>query len=230
MHVVPRSRFRFRLVSLALFTISATLSAAAQQITVWKSGNTVNATISANLSGTRCCLGLSFDSPLGGAECSEPCPESPVTESWYCNSVGDHTVTGCWLSAETGYAYQCSAQTVTVDPVDQAQPSPSCPLFDLVAGSKVLTHLYDQTNDVYPYPQVQDAQMPITIKARRGTPGSTIYLKVLDPPDPSTYGGPYLGNDNHDTVAPVGTINGQKQLQIVLPPSGESATLTLVTT
>lgn len=205
----------------------------AQQLTVSNSGNTINATISASLTGTighSCCLSLSLDYPFptGGA-CTDACGNAPLHGSWSCNAVGQHTVTGCWLGSETNYQYTCTTQSITIGPLDHAQPSPGCPLFDLTAGTKVLTHLYNP-NDTYPNGQVQDAQMPLTIRARRADPGTTIYLQVTDPPDSSQYGGPHTPDDNVDVSGTVGTIAGSKQVTMTLPPSGQSTTLTLQAT
>jgi len=205
----------------------------AQQLTVTNSGNMINATISASLTGTighSCCLSLSLDYPFpSGGACTDSCGNAPLHDSWSCNAVGQHTVTGCWLGSETNYQYQCTSQSITISQADRAQPSPGCPLFDLVAGNKVLTHLYNP-NDTYPNSQVQDAQMPLTIRARRADPGTTIYLQVSDPPDSSPYGGPHTPDDNVDVSGTVGTIAGSKQVTMTLPPSGQSVALTLQTT
>lgn len=215
---------------LAIVSMSfSTVNAGAQQMTVSKNGNTILASISApSLTGTQCCLGLSLDGP-GGASCTQPCPHATKSDSWTCNSVGTHTVIGCWLSSETNYQYACTSQSIEILQSEAAQPSPTCPLFDLFAGNKVLTHLYDPT-DIYPPGQVQDAQMQITIKARRANPGSTIYLQVTDPPDTASYGAPHLKNDNTDiSTQNVGTIGGQQQITMTLPPSGQTTTLVLTT-
>ncbi len=207
-------------------------SASAQEVSVSKSSNTIYATVSASLTGTECCVSLGLDNPgvPGNSACTQSCPSATFPFSWTCNSVGTHTVTGCMLGSETNYEYVCTDQTIEILDTERAQPSPTCPLFDLLAGQKVLTHLFDP-NDTYPVGQVKDAEMPITIRARRADPGTTIYLQVSDPPDTSLYGTPHSANDNYDvSTTNVGTIGGQSQITMQLPASGQTTSLVLTTT
>src|ERR1051326_5446232 len=107
----PDSPFRLRrayqcLVSGCVWLALAT-SVFAQQVTTSKTGNRINATVSASLTGTQCCVCLGLDSPgaPGNCFCTQPCPSATLPYSWTCNSVGTHTVTGCMLGSETNYKY-----------------------------------------------------------------------------------------------------------------------------
>jgi hypothetical protein len=99
--------------------------------------------------------------------------------------------------ATTGGHHETRTTTVPVtDP-----PPPTCPAFSF--GTKawmVLTHKYGPED--YPAGQSRDAQAELMFKPTRVDSGTTMYLKVVDAKDPSTYrtAAPAT-NDNIDSGA-----------------------------
>ena len=200
------------LLSGSVFTLNvAPLSA--QQLIVGTNGNTITYTTPAGY----CCAGASLDEPfVGGAGCAivPDCSTQPArNDQFSCNPVGTHVVYACWYNPNT--PQQCESKAVNV-----TEPAPpSCPLFDLIGGSRVLTHKYGST-DNYPFGQTADAQMTLKLRARRAPGGTTIYLRVFDPPDTAAYGAPHQPDDNQDTSANAGSFSGSKTTQVSLPATG----------
>jgi hypothetical protein len=191
---------------------------------VFTSGNDVIVRVGDGLSGRQCCRGASIDDPTGGgAQCSQSCPaNSEVTVTLPCNSVGTHTVYAYWSDDHTnGYVTETRTVDVTIP------PAPTCPLYDFYGGgSQVLTHKYE-TVDAYPGGQTADAQVTLKLKARRAPGGTTIYLRVDDPPDtspPNTAAyrkpQPHPSDDNDDPSPTDGTISGSTMSTVSLPAAG----------
>lgn len=202
-----------------LLIAAASASPAAADFQTGVTGNTIWVRIGAGLTGRQCCRGASIDEPEGGANCSVACPANPEDYLEFpCNSVGTHVVYGCVLGAETGYGYVCETKTVEV-----TTPAPaSCPMFDFyTGGNRSLTHKYG-AGDAYPAGQEADGEITLKLRPRRAPAGTTVYLRVFDPPDSAAYGPPEPRpwGDNADTSSGAGTISGGKTATVVLPASG----------
>jgi hypothetical protein len=203
-------------------TLAAALSFA--PLSAWEVrtiGNTIEVKVGAGLSGQQCCRGASIDEPGEGATCSQSCPaNSEITRTFTCNSVGTHVVYGYWSDDNTDGRVIESKTIEVTEP-----PPPTCPLFDFyVTGSRVLTHKYGAT-DAYPSGQTADAEIELKLRPRRAVAGTTIYLRVFDPPDSAPYGPeqPRPPDDNVDTAANAGTISGGKLATATLLAAGITA-------
>lgn len=194
-----------------LFALGTIVPISAQQLIVGTNGNTITWSAPAGY----CCAGASLDEPfVSGADCSvvEDCSTVPAKSGqFFCNPVATHVVFACWYNTTT--AMQCDSKTVDV--TDEAPPT--CPLFDLVGGTMVLTHKYGMA-DSYPPGQTADAQMTLKLRARKASGGTSVYLRVLDPPDTSGYGTPHQADDNEDPNG--GTFSGSKTTQVSLTSTG----------
>jgi len=174
-----------------------TSSAYAWSYTVSVSGNTIIVNVSGmdNRNG-QTCVGASVDVAGGGANCGIP-GLSYGTATISCNRLGAHTVFVQVYDATTGGQYEYRQAPVTVsDP-----PPPTCPVYTFYAKNVlVLTHKYG-TED-YPAGQSRDAQTELVFKPILVDPGTTMYMKVFDAKDPSTYrtSAP-ANNDNLDSAA-----------------------------
>ena len=211
------SSSRRALIATVFVLIAAAALPAAADFQVGVNGNTIWVRIGAGLTGKQCCRGASLDEEQTGANCSVACPANPEDYlEFSCNSLGTHVVYGCVLGAETNYEYVCESKTVEV-----TVPAPtSCPLFDFyTVGNRALTHKYG-VGDSYSAGQDADSEMTLKLRARRAPAGSTVYLRVADPPDSAPYGlpAPRPRNDNADSGA--GTIFGGKTATVVLPATG----------
>jgi len=202
-------------MSIAAALVAVQASAWSYQVNVV--GNTVNVTVT-GLTGNQCCGGASLDLPIGGGNCSIPCGTGQQTATLTCNSVGTHALY-IWAADPTTPTIGEFKQT-TVDIT--VPPAPACPQFDLISGGiKVLTHQYqDAFGSTVPYPagQTADGETKISLRPRAAPAGTDIYLKVIDPPDASTYGAPHQSDDNVDVSA--GTLFGAKTRVVTLPQAG----------
>lgn len=221
---IPRHIARVSLIIVASM-VGTVLSA--DQLTVTTDGNT----IWWNTAPGYCCVTVSLDNEQPSTHCSVTACENAAGKSgqFGCNRVGTHVVKAC-MHVPDSTEKICESKTITVT----EPPPPGCPLFTLTAlGSKVLTHKY-QTSDTYPSGQSRDAQMEVQIKPIRVETGTTLYLRVIDPADPSTYRSDPEPNDNHDTaagrVALSPSDSGGKTLQFTVPDGPGVVPLYLNTT
>lgn len=173
-------RHRLSLVGLSVLI---TGSAYAWDFSVSTAGNkiVVNVTGMDNSGGHQTCAGASVDVNGGGANCGVPGPSSALME-FHCNRLGGHTVFVQVYDASTGDGYETRTGTITV-----SEPPPAgCGDFSFSPqGSMVLTHKYGAED--YPPGQHRDSQVEVLFRWVDVEPGSTMYVKVSDPDDPSSY-------------------------------------------
>lgn len=224
-------------------------------VTAWVDGNTIWVTVSGtDPQSGQCCIGADIDEdpgfppvassattsrfapatnaarpskPVSDAFCSQRCGRTSETMSFGCNSVGPHTVYGYYADDHTGGYRLAGTATVNVT----VPPPFFCPQFVLIGGGAMnVTHKYaDGFPDVtYPGKQTTDGEMPMKIKTVAAPAGTTIYLRVYDPPDDSPYGTPHVKDDNIDTGA--GTVNGMTRMTTVTLPANGSVPVVLKTT
>ena len=230
-----------RSVFLALLAITAIPLAA--QVSAWVVGNTIHVTVSGtDPQSKQCCIGADIDedpgfpplarttrgpsvdgykprNPTTNASCSQACGRTSDSFEFGCNSVGTHTVYGYYSDDHTGGYRLAGTATVTVT----TPPPFFCPQFVLVPGGpRVLTHKYgDGFPDVEYLPkQTTDGEMEMKVKTVAAPAGTTIYLKITDPPDESQYGAPHSANDNVDTGAGSFGSSLGRTTTVSLPASG----------
>jgi hypothetical protein len=156
--------------------------------------------------------------PSANAFCSIPCGKTYESFTFGCNSIGTHTVYGYYSDKHTnGYKIVGSA-TVTVT----APPPVYCPQFVLIASPpRVLTHKYgDAFNSEYLPGQTADGEMSMKIKTVAAPAGTTVYLRLTDPPDDSPYGTPHQKDDNVDTGAGSFGSSMSRFSSVSLPANG----------
>lgn len=179
-------------------------TAYAWDFSVSASGNAIVVSVTGmnNQGTTQTCAGASVDFDLPGAFCGQEGPANLTLSPLTCNRVGTHTVFVKVLDSTTGGKYEVRQGTVDVAP-----PPVSCPLFSVFALTRtntVLTHKFGSED--WPLGQNHDAQTEILFQPIRIDFGTTIYARVLDPEDPSTYRSSVAKpGDNLDSAA--GTLS-----------------------
>jgi len=138
-----------------------------------------------------CCGGGEFEGfPVTGACRFPPCSGVSFTGTMYCNRPGTYNIQVCGWSSVTDRLCETTAVTVTM------MAPFSCPafrweIFNGLEGGHVLTHKYQPNTypptDTYPTGQTSDHVMTYNLRPIRALTGSTAYLRVIDPPDTSTY-------------------------------------------
>ena len=210
---------RFLNVFLPLFIlINSSPPGLAYELQVSMQGNNIIASVP-GLSGETCCLSAIADEPISIASgCSVSCPVlKSVTLD--CNWVGDHIVNACWkwrADLDEPFTQECGSKNITVT----LEAPSSCTVVDVWVPPTVLTHKYGAT-DTYPFPSYQaaDAQLMVRVKPRRIQPGSSIHLRVFDPPDPSEYAeSESTWGDNLDEGA--GLFGTEPTTTVTLPSDG----------
>lgn len=202
------------LVSVLLLSSSA--DAAAWDFNVTTNGNTIVATLN-GMNSTACCAGEAVDDPdWFPIHCGGPCDGRRMELS--CNRVGPHVVYITAFNTATN-AYEVKQKTVdVVDP-----PPFTCPEFELYTNNnRVLTHKYGP--EEWPRAQTADGQLKVMFKPIRVLAGTTMHVKVFDPPDSSPYRTGAQANDNADSAAglisPSPSSGGAVSVSFTVPEHG----------
>jgi hypothetical protein len=194
---------RLTLLLLLLVATAFAANALAQDLQVSASGNTIYWSTPGGYGCGGANIGPVF---LGGASCSATsnCSVLPGNSgSIGCNRPGTYEVTGCWYDSvycKDPKPPVCQTAIVTVS----EPPPPSCPEFELYTKTtQALAHKYGP--EPWPTGQNRDSQVEIVFKPIRVLSGTTINLRVFDPPDTATYRTNQHPGDNFDTAA--GTVS-----------------------
>jgi hypothetical protein len=212
--------------SILLWVLSACFfsTSVQAQLQVKVEGNTIWVLVgdALNPNQYQCCRGANVDEPPG-PNCSRPCGYASWKE-FPCNWVGDHMVYANWSDETTdGYVHDQAPVTVSVSP----DPVKCAELQILGFFDRVLTRRFGDGltyEDRYPFPQTKDAQVSFQLRSWTIEPGTTAYVRAMDPADGAAYGGPHAKGDNVDpsggTISLVGAETGSPILAVIVPTNG----------
>jgi hypothetical protein len=214
------------LTAIAAFPAFAQLSAQ-----IGLDGNTINYTAGggSTTDTTLCVTNVLLDGQLfGGVGNAAPCTRYPQTiNAFYCNSAGTHVI--------SAYAGNSQGKRVQLGPdvtvIVTSPPPAGCNIRDGQIEFGITDYTPEEDRRVlqsnlhtgYPYPHYQallakDAVILMSLRTVLDgvqTPGATVTLSLIDPPDPSPYikGGsgivqPVPGQRANDNAGPLPILTG----------------------